>query len=269
MREKGIMLNRVKKMKNQQKKTPAKKVVIAKNTATTLNSAGAINSGANPASAKEIPTDLNDAMENWAKKHAITEQQRDELSLCILNYEATYPGTGNWRSLREDEFSSSICDDVINKMFSLKQRPSAEKIKDEIQALQTVLERLSFEARDCIDNFIPSNKSEIPRDFHYVRLLTLQACERASRTKEKEGRRRPSGRIKLIKSLYSSYERVTGMQPTSSPKGCFCDFAEIALEKYGMTLESLSRDVQKIKQFKSDMEFIGIADGDPDFIFSS
>jgi len=255
-------------MKKEAKKTPAKKMSIAKTAGTPTKSAASVNVGkktriANPPPMTEA--DFNCAMKIWAKKFAITEQQRDELSSCILNYEASSLPPDYWKNLQQGNFYKSIAAEECIKKRSLKPDPPAEKIESEIWALQQALERLSYEARDRIACYTYCDDPEISHNFHYSRLLTLQACERSGQVKMKEGRRRPAARIKFLKTIYSDFENITGQTPTSSPEGCFCTLARYALGRYGLALESLSRDVQKIKQFKADMEYLDWPDWDPDF----
>jgi hypothetical protein len=268
-----VVLNKgVWKMKTKAKKPLAEKAVATTTHAQEAKCIVAIKPVTPPAAKTKPATtsaDFDKAMRCWAHLFKIPDDQRDELAQGILNYGYACSASDDWKTLREEDFNGSIMRDDVMKMFSLKSKPSAEKIKDEVRAFQQVLERLSFETRDFINSFISSSGPVIPRDFHYIRLLALQACEGAGKAKVKEGRQRPAERIKFIKSIYSDFEKTTGQEPSSSPKGCFCNLANHALNKYGMELESLSRDVQKIKQFRADMKYLGLPDWDPDFCHSA
>jgi hypothetical protein len=209
--------------------------------------------------------ELNKAMKDCAQLHKIPASQRDDLLDSIITYEQSYMDDYDYDNLWEPDFNGAIFSELASQVYSLKEDPSREKIKEEITVLRHALENLSYAARDMIDAYVMTRQPEIPRDFHYMRLLALEACKRAQEEPVKKGRRRPTARIRFIKQLYSQFEGITGTKPSSSPSGCFCTLASYALESYGVSIESLSREVQKIKQFQADMEFLGIPDWDPDF----
>lgn len=197
--------------------------------------------------------EFSEAMIGWAKRFKINAEARDFLCQFIASY--------------EDQLISCLADNiedycdnydalkvVLAPEFLLDQHHSAEDIKAESKALKKALDRLSPSTTKLIATIMNPKKEMAAKHMKILADDLSNACSLIERIKFKQGQRKPTERILLVRFLAERFKNWTGYDATSTSGGCFEELVSYAYEYHGINVQEIGRDILNAKKRIQDGE---------------